>query len=98
MNASLPPTLTSHLVSVIAEPDCGLLSRVTTVLARLDILPLQIYARLRQGGDDGSRLTDAGGTHLEVDLYLSADANDRRDRLVGLLQAMVGIESVVMSR
>jgi hypothetical protein len=97
MNASLPTTLTSHLVSVIADADPGLMARLTGILARLDILPLQIYARLRQNVDGSAESRDAAAAHLEVDLYLAADAGDRRARLVGLLRAMVGVESVALS-
>jgi len=97
MNASLPPTLTTHLVSVIAEPDPCLMARMTGVLARLDVLPVQIYARLRQGVDDTLGGRDASTAYLEIDLYLAADANDRRERLVALLRAMVGVESVAVS-
>lgn len=97
MNASLPLTLTTHLVSVVAEPDPGLMARLTGILARLDILPLQIYARLHQNIDSGSGVRDASLAHLEVDLYLAADATERKDRLVGLLRAMVGVESVATS-
>jgi hypothetical protein len=97
MNASLPPMLTTHLVSVIAEPDPCLLARVTAVLARLDILPVQIYARLRQAVDDRLGERSASTAYLEIDLYLAVDANDRRERLVALLRAMVGVESVAVS-
>lgn len=97
MNAALPPTLTTHLVSVIADADPGLLARMSGVLARLDILPLQIYSRLRQDIESRNE-TDADiPAHLEIDLYLSADSAGRKDRLVGLLRTMVGVESVAVS-
>ena len=95
MNASSPPTLTSHLVSIVADPDPALMARLTGVLARLEILPVQIYARLRQNAEE---TVDTACAHLEVDLYLSVAAADRRERLVALLRAMVGVESVALSQ
>jgi hypothetical protein len=97
MNASLPSTVTTYLVSVIAAPDPGLMARLTGIMARLDILPLQIYARLRQDVDGSIAQRDGAEAHLEIDLYLSADAADRRDRLIALLRAIVGVESVAAS-
>ncbi|MTJ83652.1 MAG: hypothetical protein F8N37_21915 [Telmatospirillum sp.] len=88
-------SMTSHLVSVTAAPAPGLLSRLTMVLARLEILPLQIYARKRSNSDE-PEISDAD--RLEVDLYLSAECSERRDRLVGLLRTVVGVESVAISR
>jgi hypothetical protein len=97
MNASLPPTLTTHLLSVIAEPDPAIMARLAGVLARLDILPVQIYARLRQNVEGSAECRDLSMEHLEVDLYLSADVGERRERLAALLRVMVGVESVAMS-
>jgi hypothetical protein len=97
MNAFLPQTLTSHLVSVVADADPGLLARLSAILARLDILPLQVYARVHPSIEDGNAGGDRASAHLEIDLYLGAEAADRRDRLAGLLRAMVGVESVAMS-
>lgn len=95
MNAPLPPTLTTHLVSIVADADSGLLARIGGVLARLDILPVQIYSRLRSGmEEDGAR--DAG-KRIEIDLYLSSEAAGRKDRLLALLRVMVGVESVAAS-
>jgi hypothetical protein len=79
------------LVSIVADPDPALMARLTGVLARLEILPVQIYARIRQNAEEA-------GAHLEVDLYLSVAAADRRERLVALLRAMVGVESVALSQ
>ncbi len=98
MNVPLPMTLTSHLVSVVAEADSGVMARLTGILARLDVLPLQIYVRLRQNVEGAAEPWNASLAHLEIDLYLAADAAERRDRLVGLLRAMVGVESVATSR
>ncbi|PKU25485.1 hypothetical protein [Telmatospirillum siberiense] len=97
MNAALPPTLTTHLVSVVADADPGLLARLSGVLARLEILPLQIYSRLHQDAERRGGQADDNSAHLEIDLYLSAASAGNKDRLVALLRAMVGVESVATS-
>ena len=97
MTASTPSTLTSHLVSVVAEADPGLLAKMSEALARLDILPLRVYVKLHRDDDGIAEHGDASTAHLEIELYLSSQACDRKDRLVGLLRAMVGVDSVVLS-
>jgi hypothetical protein len=89
MPSSLPPT--SLLVSLVAEPEAGLLSRITVVLARLDLFPLAVYARLRSSRSDG------GPPFVEVDLRLGPDAAERSDRLVALLRGIVGVERVMVA-
>jgi hypothetical protein len=94
MTVPLPSSLTSHVLSIVAEPDPGILARMTVILARLDIMPLQIYSRLHEA----AAAFDGLGRSVEIDLYLSSDCAERRDRLVGLLKGVMGVESVTISR
>jgi hypothetical protein len=91
MNAMPHPT--SLLVSLVAEPDVGLLSRITVVLARLDLLPIEIYSRLRNPAGQAADTSP----YLEVDMRLAADGAERGDRLVNLLRSIVGVERVMVS-
>lgn len=92
--APLPATTTSVLVSVIAEADSGLMARLAAIMARLEILPVQIHARRRR---DGRPDVGASEERLEIDLYLDDEASDRHARLVALIGQMVGVERVMSS-
>ena len=91
MNASFHPT--SVLVSLVAEPDAGLLSRIAGALARLDLLPLEICARVRNPAGHG----ESGSAYFEVNLRLGPDAAERSERLVSLLRSIIGVERVMAS-
>lgn len=93
VNATRHASLSPVLVSVIAAAEPSLLSRLTVILSRLDILPLQIHSRLLAGDD----VQDEDAAALEIDLYLRAEQAERRDRLVALLRTVIGVERVVVS-
>lgn len=95
---NVPGTL---VISVLADPAPDLLSRLTEALARLDLLPHHVYARLR--ADEGvapsaPAAVDADRPQvMEVDFHLHPDSDNRRDRLVHLFRRVIGVRGVVCS-
>lgn len=96
------------VVSVLADAAPDLLPRLTDTLARLDLLPQHVYARLRAGDADApsppssppGAPSDAARTQdlvMEVDFHLSGDGCGRRDRLIKLFGTVVGVRGVVCS-
>lgn len=100
------------VVSVLADAAPDLLPRLTDTLARLDLLPQHVYARLRVSDGDASSSASSPPVSapsmsappvpsqdlmMEVDFHLSGDGCGRRDRLIKLFGTVVGVRGVVCS-
>jgi hypothetical protein len=84
-----PPNASPVMLSVAADASPGLLSRLMGTLARLDIVPLHVYARRRADlpGED----------MLEVDIQLPDTASAYSERVAALFRGVVGVHQVAGS-
>lgn len=77
------------MLSVAADASPGLLSRLMGTLARLDIVPVHVYAR--------RRADHPGEDMLEVDIQLPATASASSERVAAIFRTVVGVHQVAGS-
>ncbi|TWB38527.1 hypothetical protein [Nitrospirillum pindoramense] len=87
--AAAPLNSSPVMLSVAADASPGLLSRLMGTLARLDIVPLHVYAR--------RRADVPGEDMLEVDIQLPDTASAYSDRVAALFRNVVGVHQVAGS-